>query len=53
MLARESVSVEGACERPHNTLLPLRWDDPILDLVLADADRVELLRERVAICRGS
>jgi hypothetical protein len=48
MLARESVSVEGACERPHNTLLPLRWNDPMLDLVLADADRVALLRERVA-----
>lgn len=48
MLVRESVSDEGACERPHNTLLPLRWDDPVLEVVLADAERVELLRERVA-----
>jgi hypothetical protein len=48
MLTRETVSVEGACERPHNTLLPLRWDDPIVALVLADAGRVASLRERVA-----
>jgi hypothetical protein len=48
MLARQTVSLDGACERPHNTLLPLRWDDPIVSLVLGDADRVALLRERVA-----
>jgi hypothetical protein len=47
-LGRASTNAEGACERPHNTLLPLRWDDPVLELVLADAERVELLRERVA-----
>jgi hypothetical protein len=39
----------GACERPHNTLLPLRWDDPIVDLVLGDRARVARLRE----CAGA
>lgn len=27
------------CERPNNTLLPMRWDDPLADLVLAARDR--------------
>jgi hypothetical protein len=48
MLARATLSVDGACERPHNTLLPLRWNDPIVSLVLGDADRVAMLRERIA-----
>jgi hypothetical protein len=48
LLARATAGAEGACERPHNTLLPLRWDDPILALVLGDGERVALLRERVA-----
>jgi hypothetical protein len=30
----------GACERPNNTLLPLRWDDPLVALVAAGGDRV-------------
>ncbi len=47
MLARRPHA-DRACERPHNTLLPLRWDDPAVALVLGDVDRVSMLRERVS-----
>lgn len=49
LLARvEQSSAAGVCERPHNTLLPLRWNDPIVRLVLGDGTRVVRLREQVA-----
>jgi len=32
-----------ACPRENNTLLPLRWDDPLVELVLADPRRVDAL----------
>lgn len=48
LLERQTASLDGACERPHNTLLPLRWDDPIVARVLGDRARVARLRERVA-----
>jgi hypothetical protein len=38
------------CERPHNTLMPLRWDDAIVDLVLRRTRRVERVR---AACAGT
>lgn len=31
--------VPGSCRRPHNTLVPLRWNDPIIAGLLTDADR--------------
>jgi len=36
--ALEAPPVAG-CERPHNRLVPLRWNDPAVDLVLAGAER--------------
>jgi len=39
--ARRDVA---ACERPNNTLVALRWDDPEVDAVLADAARVARIR---------
>ncbi len=34
----------GACERPNNTLVPLRWNDTAVGTVLRDARRVARLR---------
>jgi ectoine hydroxylase-related dioxygenase (phytanoyl-CoA dioxygenase family) len=34
-----------ACTRPHNTLLPLRWNDVIVELVLKSDDRLQVLSE--------
>ncbi len=48
LLEQQTANQDGACERPHNTLLPLRWDDPIVALVLGDRARVARLREGVA-----
>jgi hypothetical protein len=33
------------CSRPHNTLLALRWDDPIVRLLLASERRMHVLTE--------
>lgn len=33
------------CTRPHNTLVPLRWNDPVVQLILMSERRVKLLRE--------
>jgi hypothetical protein len=30
---------DPSCERPHNTLVPLRWDDAVVDRVLSDGAR--------------
>jgi hypothetical protein len=35
----------AACERPHNTLLPLRFDDPVVDSALSSQLRRRRLRE--------
>jgi hypothetical protein len=29
-----------SCERPHNTLVPLRWNDPLVDLVVTRQERI-------------
>jgi ectoine hydroxylase-related dioxygenase (phytanoyl-CoA dioxygenase family) len=34
---------EPSCVRPHNTLLPLRWSDSVVDLVLSASRRIEAL----------
>jgi phytanoyl-CoA dioxygenase PhyH len=38
---RARAPADPTCMRPHNTLLPLRFDDPLVDLVLAAPERVE------------
>ena len=38
---------DPSCERPHNTLVPLRWDDPIVDRLLGDLARTERLRAAI------
>ncbi len=34
---------ELVCTRPHNTLVPLRWNDPLIRLLLASGRRVQRL----------
>ena len=36
-----------ACTRPHNTLVPLRWNDPIVKLFLAPESRLQTLSEAI------
>jgi hypothetical protein len=38
-------SHELACKRPHNTLVPLRWNDPIVRLLLKSDRRVQGLTD--------
>ena len=38
---------ESACVRPNNTLLPLRWNDFLVELFLKLPYRVQMLREAV------
>ena len=38
-----SVPRALSCERPHNTLVPLRWDDALVDRVVADEARMQRL----------
>jgi hypothetical protein len=35
-----------ACSRPHNTLLPLRWNDDLVQLILNSGVRMESLRTK-------
>jgi hypothetical protein len=35
------------CERPHNTLVPLRWNDGIVAAVLSSPRRMDVLADRV------
>ena len=52
ILARLRDAVETAlqapvipgCERPHNRLVPLRWNDPVVSLLLAGAERRRAMR---------
>jgi len=34
-----------ACTRPHNTLVPLRWNDPIIRLLLTSGRRMQALTD--------
>jgi hypothetical protein len=36
---------DSVCARPHNTLLPFRWNNPIVQIVLASKHRMHLLRQ--------
>lgn len=45
---RVSEPHDPSCVRPHNTLLPLRWSDKIVDYVLRSGPRMRALREAVA-----
>jgi hypothetical protein len=37
----------AACERPNNTLVPVRWDDPLVGLVVARSARIA-----ATVCAG-
>jgi len=37
----------GTCVRPHNTLLPLRWSDSVVRLLLGSSARVRAIAEAV------
>jgi hypothetical protein len=36
---------EGACTRPYNTLLPLRWNDAIVGFLLNSGRRIQALTD--------
>jgi ectoine hydroxylase-related dioxygenase (phytanoyl-CoA dioxygenase family) len=36
---------EGACKRPHNTLLPLRWNDATVPFLLNSERRIQVLTD--------
>src|SRR5258708_4359209 len=38
---------EAASTRPHNTLIPLRWNDPLVQLLLLREHRMKCLSEAV------
>jgi hypothetical protein len=38
---------EPACRRPNNTLLPLRWNDPLVQLLLLSERRMRTLSDGV------
>jgi Phytanoyl-CoA dioxygenase (PhyH) len=35
-----AAPLDSTCERPNNTLAPLRWDSPIVSIMLSDPDRM-------------
>ncbi|MBD0332253.1 MAG: phytanoyl-CoA dioxygenase family protein [Chitinophagaceae bacterium] len=39
---------ESACVRPNNTLLPLRWNDILVELLLKFDKRIQMLKKAVA-----
>src|ERR1700756_1809203 len=39
------MPLEQACIRPHNTLIPLRWNDPIVQVFLMSEHRVQALND--------
>jgi ectoine hydroxylase-related dioxygenase (phytanoyl-CoA dioxygenase family) len=41
--ALQAPTVPG-CERPHNRLVPLRWDSPVVELILQDEERRHAVR---------
>src|SRR3954449_5415362 len=42
-----ALPLPSGCERPHNTLAPLRWNDAVVRQVLASARRREGLTEAI------
>jgi hypothetical protein len=40
--------VEPGCERPNNRLVSLGWNDPIVDLILSQADAIDALASLIA-----
>jgi ectoine hydroxylase-related dioxygenase (phytanoyl-CoA dioxygenase family) len=42
--AAEALDAAPACPRENNTLMPLRWDDDLVNLLVADPARVAALR---------
>lgn len=46
--ARLDRAGDGACERPHNTLVPLCWDDPVVSLLLGNRQRRARVRSSAA-----
>ena len=40
-----SSAPAGSCQRPHNTLLPLRWNDRIVQLLLGSDRQLQALTE--------
>jgi hypothetical protein len=46
--AAAALDAAPACPRENNTLLPLRWDDALVELLLADPARVDALRRALA-----
>jgi Phytanoyl-CoA dioxygenase (PhyH) len=36
---------DSTCSRPHNTLLPFRWNNPIVQIVLGSEQRVRRLKQ--------
>lgn len=43
-----STPYDPSCVRPNNTLVPLRWRDPIVELVLSSEERLNRLRKAVS-----
>lgn len=41
------MPVVAGCERPHNRLVPLRWSDPVVELILAQGHRRHRIAESV------
>jgi hypothetical protein len=42
-----NLPLEQTCMRPHNTLIPLRWNDPIVRVLLMSERRVQALTDAV------
>ena len=36
---------DTSCSRPNNTLLPFRWNNPIIQIALASKHRVQVITE--------
>ena len=43
---------EPGCVRPNNTLLPMRWNDPLVQLLLLSERRMGALSEAVGAARS-
>lgn len=46
----EAVTAQGresACIRPNNTLLPLRWNDKLIEVFLTSEERIQKLNEAI------
>jgi hypothetical protein len=45
--AELSAEVEESCIRPNNTLVPLRWTNPLVTTALGEPDNIERLRRAI------